>query len=161
MRLPTIVVAALLMSVSLAGCGLFQSEEDEKIERLLNENAEITVFVRDDITPQQKTDIEARLRAVPGMTDVAFEDHEAAYARMEKLFADEPEEMPDIEPTDLPESFHVKMKDQAAVRNVRDSPIHGELNALPGVYELVIRCTTVDECKENMRRRDSPTPSGS
>jgi cell division transport system permease protein len=158
-RLPTIVVAALLTVVNLAGCGLFQSEEEEKIERLLKENAEITVFVRNDVTPQQKTEIEARLRAVPGVTDVVFEDHQAAYARMKKLFADEPEKMPDIEPTSLPESFVVKMKDQAAVRNVRDSAVQGELKALPGVSEVVIRCTTVDECKESMRRMNSPAPA--
>jgi cell division transport system permease protein len=147
------------MVVSLAGCGLFQSEEDEEIERLLNKSAEIMVFLRDDVTPQQKTDIEARLRAVPGVTGVVFEDHQAAYAKMTKLFADEPEKMPDIEPDYLPESFVVTMKDQAAVRNVRDSVIHSELNALPGVSDLVIRCTTVDECKENQRRMHSPAPA--
>lgn len=146
------------MLVSLTGCGLFRSEEDEKIERLLNENAEIVVFVRDDVTPRQKADIEVRLRAVPDATDVVFEDHNAAYARMTKLLADEPEKIAVIEPADLPESFVVKMKDQAAVRDVRDSVIQSELKALPGVSDLVIRCTTVDECKENVRRMNSPTP---
>lgn len=149
----------LLALVSLAGCGLFRSDQDKKIERALDETSEITVFVRNDVTPRQKADIEARLRAVPGMTDVVFEDHQAAYARMKKLFADEPEKMPDIEPTALPESFVVKMKDQAAVRKVRDSEIQGQVKALPGVADLVIRCTTVAECKENMRRINSPAPA--
>jgi cell division transport system permease protein len=156
-RFFTIVVAALLVSVGLAGCGLLQSEEDEKIERLLKESAEITVFVRDDVTSQQKTDIEARLRVVPDVTDVVFEDHEAAYAKMKRLFADEPDAMSNIEPVHLPEGFLMRMKDQAAVRHVRDSAILDELNALPGVFDVVIRCTTVDECKENMRRRNTPT----
>jgi cell division transport system permease protein len=147
------------MSVSLAGCGLFPSDEDKEIQRLLNERAEITIFVRDDATPRQKTDIEARLRAVPDVTGVVFDDHEAAYAKMKELFADEPDKMPDIEPAALPESFIATMKDQEAVRTVRDSGIQGELKALPGVNDLIIRCTTVDECKENMRRMDSPSPA--
>ena len=146
-----IVVAVLAMSVSLAGCGLFQSDEDEEIERALRERAEITIFLREDATPQQRAAIEARLRAVPDVTGVVFEDHEAAYARMKELFADEPDKMPDIEPAVLPEGFVVTMKDQAAVRTVRDSPVQGELKALPGVNDLIIRCTTVDECRKNAR----------
>jgi hypothetical protein len=51
------------------------------------------------------------------------------------------------------------MRDQAAVRNVRDSALHGELSALPGVSDLVISCTTVDECKESVRRMKSPAPT--
>jgi len=158
-RFPPIVVAALLTLVSLAGCGLFQSDEDKKIQHLLNESAEITVFLRNDVTAQQKTDIKARLLTVPEVTDVVFEDHQAAYAKMQKAFADEPEKMPDIAPAVLPESFVMKMKDQAAVRNVRDSALQGELKALPGVETLVIRCTTVEECKENSRRMKSPSPA--
>ena len=159
MRLPTIFVAALLAVVSLAGCGLSPSDEEKEIERALNENAEITVLVRDEATAQQKTDIEARLRAVPDVTGVVFEDHQAAYAKLTELFADEPENMPDIEPADLPETFVVKLKDQAAVRAVRDSAIHRQLVALPGVFDVAISCTTVDECRESMRRRDSPAPA--
>ena len=67
--------------------------------------------------------------------------------------------MPDIEPTVLPESFVLTMKDQAAVRKVRDSAVPGELEALPGVQEVLIRCTAVDECKKNMRLLQSPTPA--
>ena len=161
MRLPTIIIAALLTMASLTGCGLFRSEqsaEDKQIERALNESAQIIVYVRNDVTTQQKTAIEARLRAVPDMTDVAFEDHEAAYAKMKKLAADTGAEVPDIEPTVLPESFVLTMKDQAAIRKIRDSAIPGELKALPGVEDVSIRCTTVDECKKNMRRLQSPSP---
>jgi cell division transport system permease protein len=155
-----IVIAALLAVASLAGCGLFQSAEDKKIERALNESAEITVYVRNDVTAQQKTAIEARLRTVPGMTDVVFEDHEAAYAKMKTLSADTGAEIPDyIEPAVLPESFVLTMKDQAAVRKVRDSAVPGELEALPGVQYVGIHCTTVDECKKNMSRLQSPAPS--
>ncbi|WP_433385291.1 permease-like cell division protein FtsX [Actinoplanes sp. CA-142083] len=145
------------MLVSLAGCGLFRSDEDKELERLLKAKAEITVFVTIDVTPQQKDDIEARLRTVPGVTGVVFEDHEAAYARMKKVFADDPTKMPDIPPSYLPQSFVVTMKDQAAVRKVRDSGIAGELKALPGVQDLVIICTTVDECKK--KKKTSPSPA--
>ena len=145
--------------VGLAGCGLLRSKEDQKLERLLDEKAELVVFVRDDVTLQQKTDIEARLRVVPGVTGVVFEDHQAAYAKLAKLYADGPEKMPDIEPTDVPESFVVTMRDQDAVRDVRDSAIQAELTALPGVFDVVIRCTMVAECKENMRRMNTPSPA--
>jgi hypothetical protein len=64
-------------------------------------------------------------------------------------------------PRTAAESFLVEMKDQAAVRHVRDSTIHDALKAMPSVSDVVIRCTSVDECKENMRRKNSPTPGQS
>ncbi|MEV6637577.1 permease-like cell division protein FtsX [Actinoplanes sp. NPDC051470] len=157
------MVVVLLALVSLSGCGLLdRDEKKEEIERLIEENAQFSVFLRDDNPAERKAAVEARLRTLPDVTTVTFEGHDVAYAKMKKVFAEQNQEMPEnFEPENLPETFVVKMKDQAAVRNVRDTPLQAELKALPGVQDLVFTCTTFEECKADSIRRRSPAPAAS
>ena len=150
------MVVAVLVLMSLSGCGLFQGDgKQQELERLLDENAEIAVMIDADATADEKTGVEARLKELPGVTAVSFEDQETAYAKAKKLWAEQNQPFPaSVTPETLPESFIVHFTDQAAVREVRDSPLQAELKELPGVVDLVIRCTTIDECRVQM----SPAP---
>ena len=149
MRTLRIVVALLLAAATLTACGLFGRgdgpSQDEQIQRILDENASFSVFLRSDATAAQRTKVEAALRALPGATGVTFTDHDAAYQKMKQAFSAEPSQMPRIDPSILPESFEVRMTDIAAVRKVRDD--QAALKALPGVQEVVFTCLTVPECR--------------
>lgn len=152
-----IVVAVLLAVAGLAGCSLFGDgapTQDEQIQKILDENAQFTVFLRDDATEAQRKDVEAALRALPGVTEVSFENQDAAYQRMTELFSANPTFVAEVSKDALPESFEVKMTDIAAVRKIRDE---GAVGKLPGVDRPVFTCLDVEECK----KRYAPRPSGS
>jgi cell division transport system permease protein len=161
MRARSIIAVAVLLLAGLSGCTLIQGEdsEEQKLERLLNEEAQVSVFLKDDVTAQQKIDIEARLRALPDVTELVFETRAEAYEKFKRLWASEsPEFVEKVSPDALPESFRVRFVDQDAVRRVRDTPVKAELEALPGVAELAFRCTTVEECRQNHAELRSKSP---
>lgn len=161
MRTLKIVVALLLAAVGLVGCGVFGNDpdrsSDERIQQILDENASFTVLLRADVTEAQRRDVEAALRAVPGFKGVTFLDHEAAYRRMREAFSADPSRMPQIEANYLPESFEVSMVDNAAVQRARDDA--GTVKNLPGVQDVVFRCTTVPECRAKYSPRPTASPS--
>jgi cell division transport system permease protein len=159
---PSRIICALLLVVcALAGCGLFGHDpaptDDEKLQQLIDKNPVITVFVAGDVTTAQRRDIEAALRALPGVAEVSYLDHEAAHRKMQRLFSDEPQRMPSIPAEDLPESFEARMTDIAAVEKVRDRA--QAMKNAPGVQDVIVPCTTVAECRERMSRTPAVTPT--
>src|SRR5688500_3243841 len=111
MRARSIIAVAVLLLAGLSGCTFIQGEdsEEQKLERLLNEEAEVSALLKDDVTAQQKIDIEARLRALPDVTELVFETKAEAYEKFKQLWASEsPEFVEKVSPDALPESFRVR-----------------------------------------------------
>ncbi|WP_436534424.1 cell division protein FtsX [Actinoplanes sp. HUAS TT8] len=159
MRTLKIVVALLVVVAGLAGCSLFGgggSSQDEQIQQYLDENAQFTVFLRDDVTDAQRKDVEAALRALPDVAEVAYEDKAAAFQRFAQLYSAEPDLVSQVSKDALPESFRVRMADNAAIRKVR---AEDTVKNLPGVNKTVFTCTTVQECREFYAKKPSPQPS--
>ena len=144
-----LVLAALL---GPAGCGLFADEEDERLQQMLDANPTFSVFLRPDVTPQQKTNVDAYLRDLPEVAEVKYETREEAYRRFKELWADNPEFAQKVSPDSLPGSFRVRMADNAAIRKVRDGSGEANIKNLPGVQDVVLGCVTVGECKEIARK---------
>ncbi|MFI7548050.1 permease-like cell division protein FtsX [Actinoplanes sp. NPDC049599] len=157
MRLLKIITAASLAIAALTACSIFEESDEERGQRLLDDNAAIVVFLTDDATQQQKGDIEARLRALPDVTDVVFEDEQSTYDNMKDGLSDD-QLLDNFTSENFPEDFRVKMADQAAVRRFRDSRANSELGALAGVEKVVIPCTTVAECRESARKLPTKSP---
>ncbi|MEO3742739.1 permease-like cell division protein FtsX [Plantactinospora sp. B5E13] len=124
------VLVAALLGAGLAGC----TADGPPTEPA----APISVFLTEDVTEQQKQAIEARLRAVPGATEVRFESREQAYQRFKELFKDRPEMLAQVNPESLPESLMLTVRDRAAFDRAAASPLRTELLALPGVDDVVL-----------------------
>lgn len=161
MRTLKIVLVLLFAVAGVTGCSLFGGgsgpSEDEKLQKILDENASFSLFLSEGATAAQRDGVEAALRALPGFTGLTFTDHEGAYRKMKQMFSADPERMPEIEPEVLPESFEVTMTDIAAVQKVRDD--QSALQNLPGVQEVVFVCTTVPECREKYSPKPTAPPS--
>jgi cell division transport system permease protein len=154
-KLLLVTVAAGLL---LSGCGLFPESKEEKIERLIKDNSrQITVLLRTDITENQRTAVEDQLRRLPDVTEVTFADGPANFRKIQQdAPAEAREKLLEVGPEHWPPSFTVTVRDVATARRIRDSPTPAELEKLPGVADVVFRCTTVEEC-----RNPSPAPSPS
>jgi cell division protein FtsX len=149
-----VTLAALVL---LSGCGLGGDSREEEIERQVREySREISVLLQADVTAQQRATIEARLRRLPNVTGVTFADGPTNFRKIQQDAPPEArEKLLEIGPDHWPPSFTVTLVDAADVRQIRDSAIRGELEELPGVADVVIRCTTTDECRAQFT---SPAP---
>jgi hypothetical protein len=72
---------------------------------------EVSVFLLDRITVRQRQDLDTTLAADPLVRSHTFESHEQAYARFETLWKDSPNLVKAVRPSQLPESFRVRLVD--------------------------------------------------
>lgn len=144
---------------AIAGCGLFEKGDKQEFERILDESASFSVFLDDDVTEQQKADVRAWLENEPGITAIAFEDKAAAYERFKELWADDPEFVDQLNEDSLPESFRLTTKNAATSREIRDGQAADELEAMPGVRQVVFPCTTIEECRKQVVEQNQGKPA--
>ena len=166
MRLAWIVLTALLAVGVPAGCGAAGTDAGERIaaevegglEQSIDESAGFTVFFDADATDRQQSDVRAWLERQPGITEIVFEDKATAYAKARELWAESnPEFFESVRPDALPEAFRMKLRDGAAGREIRDGAAGDELEAMPGVREVVFPCTSLPECQDILSSQ-SPRP---
>jgi cell division transport system permease protein len=95
---PPVARAAMRMQVS-AACTL---GADRRATDAL-------VFLRADITDQQRLDLDRALQSDPLLRSVRFQSQEQAYARFLEVYKDAPELMGGVKAEMLPESFIIKI----------------------------------------------------
>ncbi len=108
----TMTIAMIItMAVSLTMLGasglLYLQVEDMKDEYY--KTVEVSIFLQDEVTDQQRTDLEAALNSDPLVRQVIYEDKKEAYARFQRLFRDTPDLVKAVQADKLPESFRVRL----------------------------------------------------
>jgi cell division transport system permease protein len=110
----TMTVAMILttaVSLALLGAGGLLYLQVEKAKDLLFFKVEVTVFLKDDITAEQRSALDVKLRGDSLVKDVEHETRDEAYRRFKELFKDTPDLVENVKPEALPESFRVKLHD--------------------------------------------------
>ncbi len=77
------------------------------------EATHVRVFLRLEITDEQRLDLRGDLQSDPLVRSVTFESREQAYDRFRKMFKDDPDLIEAVTVDQLPESFHVKLTNPA------------------------------------------------
>lgn len=72
---------------------------------------DVDVFLRDDITLEQVSELRDDLWSDPAVRDVRFESREQAFQRFKRLWAQSPDPAASAGPADLPQSFRVRLGD--------------------------------------------------
>ncbi|MGC4768967.1 permease-like cell division protein FtsX [Micromonospora sp. DT44] len=99
----------------------------------------LTVFVEQDITADRKTAVEQRLRSMPSVEQVTFENREQAYAREKEALKDSPELLAEIKPEYVPELFHATLTDAPIAEAVELV-----MADVAGVTDVVLKVADVD-----------------
>jgi cell division protein FtsX len=117
-----------------------------------------------DATPAQRAVIEARLRNLPGVREVSFQDGPAQLAALRADLTDHPgilARLDSIDPEGLPDRLQVTFGTRNALVDFRASAVPAELRRLPGVDLVVMagsRGATVTDCLT--RDREIPDVPG-
>jgi cell division protein FtsX len=99
----------------------------------------LAVFLEHDITADRKTAVESRLRSMPSVEAVVFEDREQAYARQKEALKDSPDLLAEIKPEYLPEQFNATLTDAPIAEAVELVMADVE-----GVADVALKVTDVD-----------------
>ncbi|MDT7538552.1 MAG: cell division transport system permease protein [Actinomycetota bacterium] len=142
-RNPVMTVAAVLtvsISLGLLGAALILRSEISKMEAYYYTKIEVSVFLTDDVSDQQRTDIDTALHALPVVRDVTYETKAEALRRYRLQFAEQPELLAAGTIDNLPESFRVKLYDPTQFETVRSA-----IADMPGIDEVVDQKAVLDK----------------
>jgi cell division transport system permease protein len=108
----TMTVAMILttaISLGLMGTGLLIAGMISEMKEIYYDKVQVSIFLTDDVTEEQRAEIESRLSASPEVKAYLYESKEEAYERFQKQFSQQPELVENTPPDALPESFRVEM----------------------------------------------------
>lgn len=124
-------VLVVVVSMYLVGAVFVASFAVDRALTLQTKKVEVAVFLKRDVTPEEKDQIQRDLLAMPEVSSVTYESKQQAYETFKKLFRDEPDIVENTTADALPESFRVKLKDPNQFAVVRD-----RLEGRPGIDQI-------------------------
>jgi cell division transport system permease protein len=130
MTLATVVTVTV--SLAVLGAGALTEAQVRKARTVLYAQVEVSIFLNDDISPEQTDSIQADLLANPLVEEVLFESKQKAYENAQKIFASDPELLKAVRPDSLPASFRVKLVDPEQFEAVAS-----QFEGYPGIDEVV------------------------
>ncbi|MPZ74719.1 MAG: FtsX-like permease family protein [Nitriliruptorales bacterium] len=132
MTLATVVTVTV--SLTILGAGYLTYRQVEKAKNVLYAEVEISIFLQDNITEEQRTSIFNDLDNDPlvATNGVIYESKEQAYENALQIFANDPELVKTVRPETLPASFRVKLNDPEQFEAVAS-----RFRGVPGIDEVV------------------------
>lgn len=125
-------VSTAFIALFLVGGALLAQREVDLLIQRTEANVEVSVFLRDDISPAQQANLTNILSRMPQVASVNYESKQEAYTRFQDIFKNQKALVENISPDSLPASFRVKLKDpqQFAV-------VAAQLTGQPGIDKIV------------------------
>ena len=141
-------ILTITISLSLFGGVFMLTMIVNKITTQFRAELEITVFLRDDITEEQFTDLRDRIVEMPEVDPAKFRyvSKIEAYQEFQEMFADSPALVNNVDPAVLPASFRIGLRDPDAIVAVGT-----RLQGRPGVEEVQYRQEEVERLLSTMR----------
>jgi cell division transport system permease protein len=126
------MIITMAVSLTMLGASGLLFLQVGKIKDLYYAQVQVSIFLADDITDDQRTALDQALNADPLVSNYFFESKEDAYQQFQSLFADQQDLVEAVEPESLPESFRVQLTDPEQFTQVSDKYAGAE-----GVSEIV------------------------
>lgn len=140
----TMTIAMIItMAVSLAilGASGLMFMQVDKMRDHYYANVEVRIFLAEDVTEEERAELDAALAADPLVDSYSFQTSEEAYEEFRRLFEEDAPDLVEVTtPERLPESFQVHLTDpeQFAVIDQR-------YGSAPGVDEVVDQAGLVEQ----------------
>ena len=132
MTLATVVTVTV--SLAVLGAGLLTEFQVRKARTVLYAQVEVSIFLQDNITPEQTDSIRNDLGENPlvAPSGVIYESKQQAYENAQEIFRNDPDLLEAIQPDQLPASFRVKLVDPEQFQVVAS-----QFEGYPGIEEVV------------------------
>jgi cell division transport system permease protein len=126
------MIITMAVSLTMLGASGLLFLQVDKIEQLYYTQIQVSIFLADDITEDQRVALETSLANDPLVSNVDYETREEAYEQFRTLFADSPELVEATSPESLPESFRLRLVDPE-----RFQEIDQKYTGTPGIDTIV------------------------
>ena len=126
------MMITMTVSLSMLGASLLMYLQVDKMKEFYYSQVEVSIYLKNDVTPEQRSDLESKLKADGLVERYIYETKEQAYENFRKMFGDAPDMVESVGPNEMPESFRVKLKDPTQFE-----AIDTEYKELPGISTIV------------------------
>jgi len=131
----TMTVAMMItmaVSLTMLGASLLLYMQVNSMKSFFYDKIEVSIFLKNDVTEAQRTQLQGDLRADSLVQNVIYESREIAWQRFKTQFRDAPDLVNATKPDSLPESFRVKLKDAEQFQKIND-----KYKGKAGISEIV------------------------
>jgi cell division transport system permease protein len=131
----TMTVAMMItmaVSLTMLGASLLLYMQVNSMKSFFYDKIEVSIFLKNDVTEAQRTQLQGDLRADSLVQNVIYESREVAWQRFKTQFRDAPDLVNATKPDSLPESFRVKLKDAEQFQKIND-----KYKGKAGINEIV------------------------
>jgi cell division transport system permease protein len=125
-------VSTAFIALFLLGFALLVRQEFNLLVDQFEANVEVSVYLLDNISPDQQQNLQTMLQGMPEVQNVRFESKQEAYQRFLRLFHNQPDLVNNVSPNALPASFRVKLKDPEKFQLIQT-----RLQGQPGIHQIV------------------------
>jgi cell division transport system permease protein len=119
----TMTIAMIItMAVSLAmlGASGLMYLQVNSMKDFYYDQIEVAIFLNNDVTDQQRSDLNSALKSDPDVAEVIYESKEQAHEKFKTMYADAPDLVNAVKPGQLPESFRVRLKNPEQFQKIND-----------------------------------------
>jgi cell division transport system permease protein len=132
----TMTIAMIItmgVSLTMLGASLVLYQQINSMKGYYYDQVEVSIFLKADVTDDQRTAIQQALQADPLVAQpVIHETKEQAYGKFKEEFKDAPDLVAATNPSSLPESFRVKLKDPKQYQQVHDKYV-----TMDGISDII------------------------
>jgi cell division transport system permease protein len=114
------MIITMTVSLTMLGASLLLFFQVGKMENFFYQRVEVSIFLKVDVTDDQRNNLDSALKASPLVKTVEHETKDQAWERFKTQFKDAPDLVSATKPESLPESFRIKLKDPNKVQEFTD-----------------------------------------
>lgn len=126
------MIITMTVSLTMLGASLLLFFQVNKMEDFFYQRVEVSIFLKSDVTEEQRSALKSGLEGSPLVKEVTYESQDQAWERFQTQFRDAPDLVKATKKESLPESYRVKLKDPTKVKDLT-----AEFGTQPGVSDVV------------------------
>ncbi|MET7393536.1 permease-like cell division protein FtsX [Dactylosporangium sp. NPDC005572] len=126
------MIITMTVSLTMLGASLLLFFQVDKMENFFYQRVEVSVFLKVDVTDEQRTNLKSAIESNPLVKTAEYESKKQAWERFQTQFKDAPDLVNATKEESLPESFRIKLKDPNSVKQFSD-----EIRSQEGISDIV------------------------
>ncbi|BCB79720.1 permease-like cell division protein FtsX [Phytohabitans flavus] len=114
------MIITLAVSLAMLGASGLMYLQVNSMKDFYYDQIEVAIFLNNDVTDQQRSDLDNALKSDPLVAEVIYESKEQAHEKFKTMYADAPDLVNAVKPGQLPESFRVRLKNPEQFQQIND-----------------------------------------
>ncbi|SCG42978.1 permease-like cell division protein FtsX [Micromonospora halophytica] len=134
------MIITMAVSLTMLGASGLMYQQVGDMKDLYYKNIQVSIFLKTDVSAQQRDDLDAKLKSDPLVKEVLYVNKDEAYKRFQEMYQDAPDLVNAVKADQLPESFRIKLVNPEQYKDIYD-----QYKDTEGVDEIVDQSRLLDK----------------